>query len=430
MTQWRNTLGAGLRIFLDRRLILIFMMGISSGLPILLTLSTLSYAMRQIGVDLTTIGLFAAAGLPYSLKFLWAPIIDKVPLPFLTRRFGQRRGWALLTQVLLIFAISSLGLTNPLEDPLHTAAAVVAIAFFSASQDIVIDAVRIELLKDEEMGPGSAMTQAGYRIGLLIAGAGAIALSDYFDWDIVFMAVAACMPIGMIAVLLAQEPQQETRKTTGSFFAFVQDGVIAPFVDFLKQPAPWAILLFVLLYKFGDAIGGVMANPFYFDMGFTGAQIAFISKTLGLIATMIGIFAGGFMVKVVGLVPTLVVGGILQAVTNLLFAWLAVSGTDPYVFAIAILGDNFTGGLGSAAFIAYLSILCNRDFSVTQYALLSSFMSFGRTLMSTPSGYLAEQMGWAPFFIATAFLAIPGLLLIAYLSRYGYGLPKKTDQDG
>ena len=417
----------GIAIYGDRRIVLIALMGLASGLPLLLTLSTLGWWLRKEGVDLTTIGIFAAVGLPYATKFLWAPIIDQLPFPLMTRLFGQRRGWALAIQVPLMFSIASLGFTDPANNPFVTALVVVAIAFFSASQDIVIDALRIELLRDDEQGAGAAATQGGYRIGLLIAGAGALALSDYVDWSIVFIAVAAFMPIGMVAVLMAEEPEAETRKVARDVKSFVQNGVIAPFLDFLKRPAPWAILIFVLLYKFGDAIGGTMANPFYVDMGFSGTDIAFVSKTAGLIATMLGVVAGGTMVRAIGLLPALVVGGILQAITNLLFAWVAVSGTNIVVLAIAVWGDNFTGGLGSAAFVAYLSALCNRDFTATQYALLTAFMAFGRTLLSTPSGYLAEQMGWAEFFIATAFLAVPGLLLIAYLSRRGGGLPSRSD---
>lgn len=422
MTSWLTSIRDGVTIYGDRRIILIFIMGIASGLPLLLTLSTLSFWLRKEGVDLTTIGIFAAVGTPYSIKFLWAPAIDRLPFPFLTKQLGQRRGWAIAIQIALTIAIASLGFTDPASNPYLTGLVAMAIAFFSASQDIVIDALRIELLKDDEQGAGAAATQGGYRVGMLVAGAGALLLSDYFDWSLVFIMVAAFMPFGMLAVLLAKEPDAPSRTASRDIKSFLLDGVVAPFLDFLKRPAPWAILIFVLLYKFGDAIGGTMTNPFYADMGFSGTEIGLVSKTAGFVATMLGVVVGGSMVRAIGLVPALITGGILQAATNVLFAWLAISGPDTTILATAVWSDNFTGGLGSAAFVAYLSALCNRDFTATQYALLTAFMAFGRTLLSTPSGWLAEQMGWAEFFIATAFLAVPGLLLIAYLSRHGYGL--------
>ena len=425
MTEWGRRALAGLAIYGDRRIVLIALMGVASGLPLLLTLSTLSYWLRSKGVDLAAIGLFAAVGLPYSLKPLWAPIIDQLPVPVLTRLFGQRRGWALLTQLLLMGAIAALGFTDPASDPLPTAVIATLIGFLSASQDIVIDALRIEMLKDDEQGAGAAATQGGYRIGLLLAGAGALFLSDHVDWSLVFMALAACMPLGMLGVLLSKEPEHKIERRERTVRAFVKHGVVEPFSEFLTRPLAIVVLIFVLLYKFGDAIGGAMANPFYLDVGFTGTEIALVSKTTGLIATMVGVIAGGAMVRALGLMRALVVGGILQAGTNLLFAWVAVVGPDVSALAVAVWGDNFTGGLGSAAFIAYLSALCNKDFTATQYALLTSFMAFGRTLLSTPSGYLVEAVGWAEFFILTAFLAVPGLILIAILARRGAGLSSR-----
>ncbi len=411
-------------IYGDRRIVLIALMGVASGMPLLLTLSTLSYWLRTQGLDLTSIGLFAAVGLPYSLKFLWAPVIDTLPLPFFTQTFGQRRGWALAIQILLTGAICGLGFTDPATNLLPTALLATLIGFLSASQDVVIDALRIEMLEEDEQGAGAAATQGGYRIGLLISGAGALFLSDLVDWSWVFIILGAFMPIGMIGILLAKEPVRPPDALVRSPGSFLRKGVIAPFMEFLTRPAALIILAFVLLYKFGDAIGGTMANPFYVDMGFSGTDIALVSKTAGLVATMMGIFAGGALVRAIGLLKALVIGGILQAVTNLLFAWVAVSGTDVAVLATAVWGDNFTGGLGSAAFVAYLSSLCNRAFTATQYALLSAFMAFGRTLLSTPSGWLVEQVGWPEFFVMTAFLAVPGLVLIAILARHGSARPE------
>lgn len=416
---WTQRALAGIAIYGDRRIVLIALMGLASGLPILLTLSTLSYWLRTQGLDLTSIGLFAAVGIPYALKFLWAPVIDKVRPPFRLAELGQRRGWALAIQIPLMVAIGALGFTDPAVSIAPTAVLVTLIAFLSASQDIVIDAMRIELLEEDEQGAGAAATQAGYRIGLLLAGAGVLALSDVVAWSAAFMALAACMTIGMVAVLYAGEPARRKGTIAHDPGAFLRDGVIAPFKEFLTRPGVVLILAFVLLYKFGDAIGGTMANPFYADMGFSGTDIAVVSKTAGLIATMVGVFIGGALVRAIGVLRALVVGGILQAATNVLFAWVAVAGNDISVLAIAVWGDNITGGLGAAAFVAYLSALCDRNFTATQYALLTSFMAFGRTLMSTPSGALAEWMGWFDFFIATAFLAVPGLVLLFYIARLG-----------
>jgi len=406
-------------VYGDPRIAIIFFMGFASGLPLLLTLSTLSYWLATVGVDKTSIGLFALVGLPYSIKFLWAPVIDQVRLPVLARALGHRRSWALVTQAALIAAILALGSCDPAVAPWTTAAAALAVAFFSASQDIVIDAYRIEILNDDEQGAGAASTQFGYRVGILAAGAGALTMSDYVDWFWVFAAMAALVLVGSITVLLAPEPHRDTdsQKAPANMKARLETAVIGPLADFVQRRGWVIILLFALLYKFGDAIGGVMANPFYVELGFTGTEIGSISKVLGLFATLFGVFVGGAMVARYGILWALVVGGILQAVTNLLFAVQAMVGNDLGMLAVTISADNFTGGLGSAAFVAYLSSLCNTAFTGTQYALLTSLMAFGRTVLSSGGGWLADQMDWVTFFILTTGLAIPGLLLLAWLIR-------------
>ncbi|MEX2297106.1 MAG: AmpG family muropeptide MFS transporter [Dongiaceae bacterium] len=408
------------RVYGDRRMLVILLMGFSSGLPLLLTLSTLSYWLEKVGVDLTTIGLFALVGVPYSFKFVWAPLIDQGRIPLLTRWLGRRRSWAMVSQAGLIGAILFMGSTDPATDPWWTAFAALLVAFFSASQDIAIDAYRIEILDEHEQGAGAATTQIGYRIGLIVAGAGAIAASDYIGWPAIFVGLAALTAIGMIAVLIAREPKAPEsweRIAKAPLAAQLKLSVVDPFVEFLTRKGALVILAFVLLYKFGDAIGGTMAYPFYIQMGFTGTEIAAISKVLGVIMTLLGVAAGGLMVARYGIFRTLIVGGVLQAVTNLLYAWLAGRGHDITALTITIGADNFAGGIGSAAFVAYLSSLCNVAFTGTQYALLSSFMATGRTMLSSGSGWLAETLGWAPFFLATMFLAVPGLLLIWWLMR-------------
>jgi PAT family beta-lactamase induction signal transducer AmpG len=410
---WRGAIA----LYGDRRLVLILLMGFASGLPLPLTLATLSFWLARVGVDKTAIGLFALVGLPYTLKFVWAPILDHVRAPLLGRLFGRRRGWALLIQAALIAAILGLGASDPVLAPWATAAAAVAVAFFSASQDIVIDAYRIEILEESEQGAGAAATQTGYRLGALLAGAGAIALSDFIGWFAVFAILAGFVLIGTVAMLIATEPAASARRPKIDRTTWLQTAVVAPFADFLRRPGWLAILVFILLYKFGDAISGVMANPFFVEMGFSGVEIAAVTKVFGVLATLGGVVVGGVLVARFGLFIGLAVGGILQAVTNLLYAVQAGVGHDIALLTAVIGADNFTGGLGSAAFVAYLSSLCSRAFTGTQFALLTSLMAAGRTVLSSGGGWLADSMEWAAFFTLTAALAVPGLLLLWRVSR-------------
>lgn len=400
------------------RMLIILAMGFASGLPLLLTLSTLSYWLSKVGVDKTTIGLFALVGTPYTFKFLWAPIMDQVPLPILTRLLGRRRSWLLLTQGLLAVAIFAMGLTDPAVDPLKTAFAALVVAFLSASQDIVIDAYRIDILPTEEQGQGAGATQIGYRFGLLLAGAGALALSDYFSWPIVFSVLSAAMVASMVVTLLAPEPQAPARAANRSYPRIVKEAVIDPFLDFMKHSGWLLILAFTLFYKFGDALGGNMANPFYNEMGFTGTEIALVSKLWGVWMTVVGAVIGGIVIARWGMFPALMVGGILQALTNFAFTYVAIVGHNLPALAIAITADNIAGGAAGAALVAYLSSLCNIAYSLTQFALLTSFMAYGRTVLSSWSGWLADRTDWATFWSATALLAVPGLLLLAVMWRY------------
>ncbi len=409
---WRDSL----KVYLDRRQLVIFVMGFASGLPLLLTLSTLSYWLAKVGVDKTSIGLFALVGLPYTLKFLWSPVFDHVRPPLLWRLFGRRRGWVLLVQLGLIPSILLLGLTDPASEPWLTAVVALAVAFFSASQDIVIDAYRIEILGEDEQGAGAASTQVGYRFGLLLASAGAIGLSDFYSWFAVFAVLAGALAISMLAVLLAPEPPAVRQAPSVQRPAQrLRTAVIDPFIDFMTRPGWFLIILFALFYKFGDAIGGVMANPFYVEIGFSGVEIAGVTKVFGVVATLAGVVVGGLLVARFGTFTALLVGGLLQAVTNLLFALQAAVGAEIAMLFVAIGADSFTGGLGSAAFVAYLSSLCSLRFTGTQFALLTSLMAFGRTVMSTGGGWLADHMDWVTFFVATTVLATPGLLLLALL---------------
>jgi MFS transporter, PAT family, beta-lactamase induction signal transducer AmpG len=411
----KRSLADALRLYLDPRMLAILAMGFASGLPLLLTTSTLSYWLARRGVDKTSIGLFALVGLPYSFKFLWAPALDFVRVPWLDARLGRRRAWALVAQAGLVAAILGLGATDPGRAPLLTAALAFAVAFCSATQDVAIDAYRIEVLREPEQGAGAAATQTGYRIGLLAAGAGAIALADFVAWPTVFGVLAALVAVGMLASLLAPPPPAaDARVATVPGFA---EAFLAPLRDLVSRPQAGAIIAFALLYKFGDAIAGAMANPFFVELGFSGVEIATVTKLFGIAANVVGVIAGGALVARAGTWRALVIGGILQAVTNLLFAVQAHVGHSVPMLALAIGADGLTGGLAASAFVAYFSSLCRTGMSATQYALLTSLMAAGRTVLSSGSGWLARDLGWTAFFVATTLLAAPGLVLLAYLRR-------------
>jgi PAT family beta-lactamase induction signal transducer AmpG len=414
-----------LTVYFTWRQAIIFFMGFASGMPLLLTLSTLSYWLSTVGVDKTTIGLFTLVGIPYTFKFLWSPVIDQIRLPLLGR-LGRRKSWLLVIQPALALAIFGMGLTSPESTPWLTALLALIVAFFSASQDIVIDAYRIEILKPEEQGAGAGSTQVGYRIGLLLAGAGAFAMSDFFAWPLVFAALAAVMLLCAVFTLFIPEPDIAAARagaTRRSYIEWLTEAVINPFADFLRRPGWLVILLFILFYKYGDAFGGAMANPFYKELGFTGVELATISKLYGVIASLLGGVLGGVVVARFGIFRTLLFGGALQAVTNILFSVLALQGHDLVWLGIAVTADNLSGGVAAAAFVAYLSGLCNVAYTATQFALLTSFMSAGRTILSSGSGWVADHTDWVTFWALTALMAIPGLLLLLWIARlYPEGL--------
>ena len=412
---WRDAFA----VYLDRRQLAIFLLGISSGLPFALAGATLSWWLSRDGIDKTSIGLFALAALPYSLKFLWSPLFDHARPPLVLRRLGQRRGWILLHQLLLIGAIIALGSRDPSTELGATALAALLLTFLSASQDIVIDAYRIDVLAEHEQGAGAASTQTGWRVAFYwIAGAGAQALSDFVGWDLIYQLMAAAMLLGILGTAVAPEATiARPAKGPSEPLARLREAVVEPFVDFMSRPGWAVVLLFALLYKYGDAISGIMTNPFFVEMGFTGVEVAQVSKFFGFFATIAGMALGGLLVLRLGAFFSLVLGGLLQAATNLLFALQASLGHDIAMLYLAIGADNFTGGIGSAAFVAYLSGLCSVGFTATQYALLTSFMAFGRTLLSAGGGWLADQVDWVTFFVLSTGLAVPGLILLVVLKR-------------
>ncbi|MBM3572465.1 MAG: AmpG family muropeptide MFS transporter [Alphaproteobacteria bacterium] len=399
-------------------------MGFSSGLPLALTGATLSIWLKDVGVSLIAIGFFALVGTVYTFKFLWSPIIDRAHIPVLTPSLGRRRSWALIIQIALAAAILTMGHADPRHSAELTALAAVLVAFCSASQDIVIDAYRVELLDAHEQGAGAAATQLGYRIGMLASGAGALFLAEFFGWQLAYTVMAGLVGIGMTAVLATREPREMARPVTSgadawthAFSAWIKDAVIAPFADFVQRRAWLPILLFVVLYKVGDAMAGVMAGPFYIAMGFSKPEIASVSKVFGVIATMTGVFLGGLVVYRLGVFKSLLICGVLQMLSNLMFAAQAVVGYDLGFLMATIAVENVTGGMGSAAFVAYLSSLCNIAFTATQYALLSSLSAVPRTVLASGSGWLAESLDWVLFFGVTTVAALPGLLLLMWLGR-------------
>jgi PAT family beta-lactamase induction signal transducer AmpG len=414
---WKGALA----VYWDRRQLVIFLMGFSSGLPLLLGFSTLSWWLSGANIPKTVITGLLVVSTPYAAKFLWAPVFDHVRVPGLTNRLGRRRGWLIPIQIALMAAIVALGASDPGEGLAYMAAMAFMVAFFSASQDIVIDAYRIEILEEFEQGAGAAATQGGYRIGLLVAGAAPLALSDYFSWFLVYSLMASLVIVGMVAVLIAPEPSRTNGLQVASpgWVARLRQTVFEPVAEFCTRRGAIWVLVFILLYKYGDAIAGALFNPFFRELDFTGTQVALIVKTYGVPMTLLGVFAGGMIVARIGLFAALVVGGIAQAVTNLLFVWLAgITGpatvTDLFV---VIAADNFTGGLGSTAFVAFLSALCNVRYTATQFALFTSLMALGRTYLAVPSGWLVDQIGWVNFFLASTALAVPALLLLVVIHR-------------
>ena len=427
---WRESLA----VYLQPRVLIVLMLGFSSGLPLALSGSTLLVWMRESGVDLGTIGLFALVGTPYTLKFIWAPLIDALHVPLFTRAFGRRRGWLVFSQLLLIGAILLLALTDPARSPLFVALGALLVATMSSTQDIVVDAFRVESLPESEQAAGMASYVAAYRIGMLISTAGVLFLVSAFEstgigrhaaWMWGYVAMAALVLIGTVTALLATEPEQSVRAEAAtrneSAFTRVMHAAVGAFSEFLSRKYALTVLAFVVLFKFTDAFSGTMTAPFVIDLGFTRNDYAAIVKGVGLIATLVGGFAGGYVARRYSLVTSLWIGGVLQAVSNLVFAWLAFVGVNQWALAAAISAENFTGAIGTVIFVAYLSALCQNPLhTATQYALLTALAAVGRTYLSSGAGYVAETTGWPAFFVISMVVAVPSLILLAWLQRRGH----------
>ena len=416
--------------YFSKKLIFIFFMGIASGIPLYLILSTLMIWLTRENLDLSTIGLFTLTQIPWSLKFIWAPVIDSKEIPILSNLMGKRKSWLFSTQFFLGVSIFLLGFNDPNQYLFLTALLALIISFFSATQDIIIDAYRIEVLDNKSQGAGAAMTQAGYRVGGIIAGAGALYFKEIMDWNYVFLLISFLIFSLMMMTVLIPETKLVSKtkiKSKKKYFSIF----IEPLKEFLERNKKYntlLILLFILFFKLGDVIAGVMANPFYVKLGFTNIEIANASKLFGVIATLIGVFIGGFFVKIFGVLKVLVIGGFLQIFSNLLFMILANIGPDYTFLLITVAGENISGGLGSAGFVAYLSILCNKKYTATQYALLSSIMGIARTFLSSPSGFLVNYFGWSNFFLISTIFGIPGIVILFWMLK-NFSIRKQISND-
>jgi MFS transporter, PAT family, beta-lactamase induction signal transducer AmpG len=433
----RSSLAETLAVYLRPRVLIVLFLGFSAGLPLALSGSTLQIWMTQSGVDIKTIGLFAAVGTPYTIKFLWAPLVDALDVPVLADRLGRRRAWLLVSQLGLGLAIILLGLCDPAAAPWLVALAALLVATASATQDIIVDAFRVESLPENEQAAGMASYVAAYRIGMLISTFGALRLVTLFEhagfgknpaWTAGYIVMAAFVLIGIVTTLVAAEPaksvaasaQHAARAGENPVIRVAREAVAA-FADFLTRDAAVLVLVFVVLFKFTDALSGAMTAPFVIKLGFTRDQYGDIVKFYGFIATLIGGFAGGFVARAFRLAPSLLIGGILQAIANFWFSWLATVGTSVLALTVAITLENFTSAIGTVIFVAYLSALCNNPlYTATQYALLTALAAFGRTYLSLGAGWIAEATGWPWFFAICAFAAIPSLILLAWLQRCGH----------
>ena len=395
-------------VFRSRKIGLLLLLGFASGLPLALTAGTLQAWLAAEGVDIVAIGWFALVGQPYTYKFLWSPLMDRYTPPFL----GRRRGWLLITQVALAAAIVFMGTLSPADSALLLGATALAVAFLSASQDIVFDALRTDWLEREERGAGAAVSVLGYRLAMLVSGAGALILADqWLGWTGTYWLMAALMGVGMIATWFALEPEPkgETPKS-------LDEAVVRPFAEFFSRDAALLMLLVVVLYKLGDAFAGNLTTTFLLrGPGFSLTEVGGINKGLGLAATIAGALAGGALMAKMRLYRALLVFGVLQAITNLGFMALAASGKS-YVLMVAVIGlENLCGGMGTAAYVALLMALCDRRFSATQYALLSALSAVGRVYVGPAAGYLVESLGWESFFFFTFLIALPGLAVLAWV---------------
>ena len=422
---WLNDL----RVYLEWLSIRIFFLGFSAGLPLLLVLGTLSFRLRELGIDRSTIGYLSWVGLFYAGKWLWAPLVDRVPIPGITKYLGRRRSWLLFAQALIMIGLVGMAMNDPKQDLQVIIWFALLVAFASATQDIALDAFRIESAKAEYQAALAASYQTGYRLAMIWAGAGALWLaaraeestSLYFAnaWQFAYLMMALSMGVGVITTLLSPEPQIVQLPKARSAGEWLHQTLIQPFADFIRRYRWHALLILALIavYRISDVVMGIMANPFYVDMGYTKDEVAAVTKIFGVIMTLVGAFVGGILALRFGVMRILFLGAILSAASNLLFAWLSTRGHDLTGLIWVISADNLSSGIASAAFIAYLSSLTNVQYSATQYALFSSMMLLLPKWLAGFSGAYVDRFGYETFFISTALIGIPVLILIGIAIR-------------
>ncbi len=389
---------------LNFRVATVLFLGFSSGLPLALSGGTLQAWLTVEGVDIETIGLFTLVGLPYTLKFLWSPLLDRFTVPL----FGRRRGWIWVFQALLLILIFAMSMVSPVKAPWVLAFLALGLAFASSSQDIVVDAYRTEVLREKERGLGAAVSVTGYRIAMLVSGALALILSEVLGWRTTYMIMAGLMFVGMVAAWLGPEPEDP-----GTPPKTMREAVRDPLLEFFSRDGAWLMLALIVLYKLGDAFAGSLTTSFLIrGVGFSVGEVGAINKGMGLAATIVGALFGGALMARLGLYRSLLIFGILQAVSNLSFMVLAMVGKNYAMLVFTIAFENLAGGMGTAAFVAFLMTLCHHNFTATQFALLSALASLGRVYVGPVSGSLVAEFGWLLFFLVTFLAALPGLVLL------------------
>ena len=428
MTSFRAWL-CTLKVYTQPASLRMLVLGFSAGLPLLLVLGTLSFWLREAGIDRTTIGYLSWVGLAYAFKWVWAPLVDRLPLPGLTRRLGRRRSWLLLSQLLIAAGLLGMASQNPQLALTPMVWSALVVAFGSATQDIALDAYRIESASMQEQAALAATYQTGYRLAMIWAGAGVLWVATLAQgaqlgyavraWQVAYSVMAACMVVGIVTVLLSPEPQPRPLPPSRSVQEWLHSALVAPFADFIARYRWQAALVLGLIavYRISDVVMGIMANPFYVDMGYTKAQVAAVTKIYGVLMTLLGAFVGGAMAMRWGVMRVLMLGALLSASSNLLFAWLAGQAPTTVGLTLVVSADNLAGGIASAAFIAYLSSLTNVQYSATQYALFSSMMLLAPKWLAGFSGQFVDAYGYSPFFISTAALGLPVLVLVALAAR-------------
>ena len=391
-------------LFFNRRVVTVLFLGFSSGLPLALAGGTLQAWLTVEGVDIKTIGLFSLVGLPYTLKFLWSPLMDRFVIPV----FGRRRGWIIISQVFLIGIILGMSTTSLKNGLWVLAILAFFLTFVSASQDIAIDAYRTEVLQDRERGMGAAVSVTGYRVAMLVSGALALILSEYIGWRATYILMAIIMSIGVIAVWFGPEPENP-----GTPPASMKEAVSGPFKEFFSRTGVFALLGLIILYKMGDAFAGSLTTTFLIrGVNFSVGEVGAINKGMGLASTIIGALFGGVLMARLRLFKSLLIFGIFQAISNLSFMILALVGKNYPLMIFTIAFENLAGGMGTAAFVAFLMALCDHRFTATQFALLSALASLGRVFVGPISGVLVDKLGWVSFFFSTFLFALPGLILL------------------